>query len=80
MTSDWVFISTGKGSDTVKLWQTLLNKEIDAGLEVDGYCGEQTVIATQKFLNKVLNAGLEVDGILGYQTALYLQKWINTQL
>ena len=80
VTSDWVFISTGQGSDTVKLWQTLLNKEIDAGLEVDGYCGEQTVIATQKFLNKVLNAGLEVDGILGYQTALYLQKWINKQL
>lgn len=62
---EMTLIKKGSKGSEVKTLQRLLNAVIDAGLEVDGDCGNNTVSAIKSYQSK---RGLEADGQCGNNT------------
>lgn len=62
---EMTLIEKGSKGSEVKTLQRLLNAVIDAGLEVDGDCGNNTVAAIKEYQSK---RGLEADGQCGPNT------------
>ena len=58
-------IRIGSSGAPVRLWQTLMQREIGAAIKADGVFGPQTHAATLAFQRKV---GLRADGVVGQKT------------